>query len=354
MAKHLLALLSLLTVTGCFTQKEAAVVDNKDKFYSRAGASKYIVLAHGQSLNFIAKKYGITEAELVNLNRLKSPTDIKPGMTLAIPASASATSSVSTENTTTGYRPVYADGSGSKESNMGYFYSKKTTVTEKTTESGSGSTDAAKLPASSWSKDPEISEQKLTDIDTPVAAVTAASTKPAKAEHEPVKLSAAEASRELEIEKEEQQLSSKEPEKPAAKVATRDKDFKVPAPINSKRFEWPVHGKILSRYGNNANKFNDGINIAAASGTPVTAASEGKVAYIGNNIEGYGNLVILKHDNDIMTAYAHLDDIAVERGAQVKKGESIGTVGKSGNITQPQLHFSVRKGKKTVDPEVAN
>jgi len=352
MAKHLLALLSLLTVTGCFTQKEAAVTDNKDKFYSRAGASKYIVVAHGQSLNFIAKKYGISEAELMNLNRLKSPTDIKPGMTLAIPASASATSSVSTESTSTGYRPVYADSSGSKESNMGYFYSKKTTVTEKTTENGS-STDTSKLPASSWSKDPEITEQKLTDIDQPAAAA-ATPTKTNKAEHEPVKLSAAEANRDLEIEKEEQQLSNKEPEKPATKVATRDKDFKVPAPINSKRFEWPVHGKILSRYGNNANKFNDGINIAATAGTPVTAASEGKVAYIGNNVEGYGNLVILKHDNDIMTAYAHLDDIAVERGAQVKKGESIGTVGKSGNITQPQLHFSVRKGKKTVDPELAN
>lgn len=352
MAKHLLALLSLIAVTGCFSQKEVSVTDNKDKFYSRAGASRYIVVAHGQSLNFIAKKYGISEAELINLNRLKSPADIKPGMTLAIPASASATSSVSTESTTSGYRPVYADGSGSKESNMGYFYSKKTTVTEKTTESGSGTTETAKLPASSWSKDPEITEQKLSDIDTPVAA--AAPVKPSKAEHEPVKLSSAETTRDLEIEKEEQELANKETEKPVKVAAKESKDFKVPAPINSKRFEWPVHGKILSRYGNNANKFNDGINIAANAGTPVAAASEGKVAYIGNNVEGYGNLVILKHDNDIMTAYAHLDDIAVERGAQVKKGESIGTVGKSGNITQPQLHFSVRKGKKTVDPEIAN
>lgn len=343
MAKNLFALLSLLTITGCFTQKEATVIDNKDNFYSRAGASKYIVVAHGQSLDSIAKKYEISEAELINLNHLRSPSDIKPGMTLAIPASAKAVYSSTTESKTTGYRPVYADNTGSKESNMGYFYSKKTTVTEKTIEGGGG--DASKLPASSWSKDPEITEQKLTDIET----ITPAQLN--KAEREPVKLSDAEANRDLEIEQEELQLNKKEAE-PQAKIAAKEnKDFKVPAPINSKRFEWPVHGKILSRYGKNAQKFNDGINIAATAGTPVMAASEGKVVYIGKNVEGYGNLVILKHDNDVMTAYAHLDDIAVDRGALVKKGESIGTVGKSGNIAQPQLHFSMRKGKKTVDPE---
>lgn len=88
-------------------------------------------------------------------------------------------------------------------------------------------------------------------------------------------------------------------------------------------------------------------------GAPVAAASDGKVVYIGNNVEGYGNLLIIRHDGDLMTAYAHLREIVVERGATVKRGESVGSVGQVGNVTQPQLHFSIRKGKKTVDPEVA-
>lgn len=129
-------------------------------------------------------------------------------------------------------------------------------------------------------------------------------------------------------------------------------DFYIQSPLGSSQFEWPViGGKVLSRYGKSGNKFNEGINIAAPLGSPVTAAGDGKVIYIGNNIEGYGNLIIVKHSGDYMTAYSHVQDILVERGVQVKKGESIATVGQTGNISAPQLHFSVRKGKKTINPE---
>jgi murein DD-endopeptidase MepM/ murein hydrolase activator NlpD len=130
------------------------------------------------------------------------------------------------------------------------------------------------------------------------------------------------------------------------------KSYKTRSPLGSDKFDWPVEGKLLSHYGKLGNKFNEGINIAAPLGSPVSAASDGKVVYIGNNVEGYGNLLIIKHDGDIMTAYAHLKDIVVERGATVKRGESIGSVGQVGNVNQPQLHFSVRKGKKTIDPEL--
>jgi murein DD-endopeptidase MepM/ murein hydrolase activator NlpD len=127
--------------------------------------------------------------------------------------------------------------------------------------------------------------------------------------------------------------------------------YKLASPLNSPKFEWPVEGKVTSHYGKTGNKFNEGINVVAPLGSPVSAASDGKVVYIGNNVEGYGNLLIIRHEGDIMTAYAHLKDIVVERGAQVKRGESIGSVGQVGNVKEPQLHFSIRKGKKTVDPE---
>ncbi|MDF3048085.1 MAG: putative lipoprotein [Candidatus Midichloriaceae bacterium] len=143
----------------------------------------------------------------------------------------------------------------------------------------------------------------------------------------------------------------KDPEASNQVVASSGSSYKTPSPLNSQKFEWPVEGKVLSHYGKTGNKFNEGINIAAPLGSPVSAASDGKVVYIGNNVEGYGNLLIIKHDGDIMTAYAHLKDIVVERGAQVKRGESIGSVGQVGNVREPQLHFSIRKGKKTIDPE---
>ncbi len=142
--------------------------------------------------------------------------------------------------------------------------------------------------------------------------------------------------------------------KQSTQTASRDTkpDFSTQSPLGSSQFEWPViGGKVLSRYGKSGNKFNEGINIAAPLGSPVTAAGDGKVIYIGNNIEGYGNLIIVKHSGDYMTAYSHVQDILVERGVQVKKGESIATVGQTGNISAPQLHFSVRKGKKTINPE---
>lgn len=123
-------------------------------------------------------------------------------------------------------------------------------------------------------------------------------------------------------------------------------------PLNSNQFEWPISdGKVLQRFGKIGNKFNEGMNIAAPAGTTVTSAGDGKVIYIGKDIEGYGNLIIVKHQNDYMSAYAHVKDVLVERGTAVKKGESLATVGQTGNASEPQLHFSIRKGKKTINPE---
>jgi murein DD-endopeptidase MepM/ murein hydrolase activator NlpD len=114
---------------------------------------------------------------------------------------------------------------------------------------------------------------------------------------------------------------------------------------------WPVTGAVLSEYGNKAGGLhNDGINIAAAKGTPVRAAADGVVAYVGNELKGFGNLVLIRHADGVMTAYGHLDRWEVERGAQVRRGQTIGAVGSTGNVSAPQLHFEVRKGSRAIDP----
>ena len=95
---------------------------------------------------------------------------------------------------------------------------------------------------------------------------------------------------------------------------------------------------------------NDGINIAVAENTPVKAAEEGVVSYAGNELKGYGNLVLVRHPNGYVTAYAHAKELLVKRGDQVKRGQVIARSGQSGNVNAPQLHFEIRKGASPVDP----
>src|SRR5215469_5951435 len=122
-------------------------------------------------------------------------------------------------------------------------------------------------------------------------------------------------------------------------------------PARGGRFLWPVQGKVIGNFGTTASGMhNDGINIAAAKGTPVHAADSGVVAYAGNELRGYGNLVLIKHAGGWMTAYAHNGTLLVKRGDVVKRGQEIATVGSTGIVSEPQLHFEVRRGTQVLDP----
>jgi len=117
------------------------------------------------------------------------------------------------------------------------------------------------------------------------------------------------------------------------------------------QFRWPVAGRILSSFGGiTGGERNDGINIAAARGEPIHASASGIVTYCGNELKGYGNLVLIRHGDGYVTAYAHADSIAVGRGDHVDAGQVIGTAGSSGDVDVPQLHFEIRRGVRPVDP----
>jgi murein DD-endopeptidase MepM/ murein hydrolase activator NlpD len=116
-------------------------------------------------------------------------------------------------------------------------------------------------------------------------------------------------------------------------------------------FRWPVRGRVIASFGPTPNGLqNDGINLAVPEGTPVKAAEDGVVAYAGNELKGYGNLVLVRHSNGFVTAYAHASEILVKRGETVKRGQVIAHSGQTGNVTSPQLHFEIRKGSTPVDP----
>ena len=116
-------------------------------------------------------------------------------------------------------------------------------------------------------------------------------------------------------------------------------------------FRWPVRGRIIGKFGPRTDgTHNDGINLAVPNGTKVKAAEEGVVAYAGSELEGYGNLVLIRHSNDWVSAYAHNDKLMVKRGQKIKRGQVIARAGTSGSVEVPQVHFELRKGSKPVDP----
>jgi murein DD-endopeptidase MepM/ murein hydrolase activator NlpD len=116
-------------------------------------------------------------------------------------------------------------------------------------------------------------------------------------------------------------------------------------------FRWPANGRVIASFGTSPNGTqNDGINLALPEGTSVKAAEDGVVAYAGNELKGYGNLVLVRHPNGYVTAYAHAKEILVKRGDQVKRGQVIARSGQTGNVNTPQLHFEIRKGASPLDP----
>lgn len=139
---------------------------------------------------------------------------------------------------------------------------------------------------------------------------------------------------------------------PKAQAKNQPEETYIPPASNRKtKFMWPVNGTVISGFGNlGKGRKNDGINIKAPLGTAVKAADGGTVAYAGNELKGFGNLILIKHSDGWITAYAHNDKLLVKKGQKVVRGEKIATVGSTGSVTVPQLHFEVRAGKKAVNP----
>jgi murein DD-endopeptidase MepM/ murein hydrolase activator NlpD len=139
------------------------------------------------------------------------------------------------------------------------------------------------------------------------------------------------------------------PEPKAAEPQTTASLPKAEEPASSgAEFRWPARGRVIAGYAGKGG--NEGINIAVPEGTPIKAAEGGVVAYAGSELKGYGNLVLIRHPNGYVSAYAHNGELSVKRGEQVKRGQVVAKSGQSGNVNSPQLHFELRKGSTPVDP----
>jgi murein DD-endopeptidase MepM/ murein hydrolase activator NlpD len=124
-----------------------------------------------------------------------------------------------------------------------------------------------------------------------------------------------------------------------------------PVATGALAFGWPANGQVIETFGIvSSGVKNDGINIAGNLGDAVVSSYDGTVAFIGKDLKSFGNMILIKHDNGWITAYAHLGDIVVTEGQIISKGEQIGSIGQSGKVKQPQVHFQIRKSRQPVDP----
>lgn len=269
----------------------------------------------------MARKYNVPMNDLIVLNRIRSPYVVWPGQEVTLPAgSGLASNYASAQQAPTGYTAPQV---------------------------------ASRYAATPRYGDP-VQLQDSPPVQYPTQTMPSAGRYPRYAANTPAydnyvpNLARSE-------QVESQALPPPRQYAAAGKAPLDDLDVKAEQTVAdfapNERFLWPVEGPVLMAYGPRRNgSNNDGINIAAPRGTPVSVAANGVVVFADRQGD-YGNLVLVRHGNGFATAYAHLDKIIVEKDMVVAKGDMIGTVGSSGKIKGPQLHFQIRRSSKPVDPE---
>jgi murein DD-endopeptidase MepM/ murein hydrolase activator NlpD len=262
----------------------------------KPGSATHVV-APNETLSSIAKLYGKSRADIAKANAIKPDAIVRTGQRLAIPGVTQAQ-----VKTAAPAAKGIADGA----------------------PKGTGKPDTAAKPAPA-----------LQTAAKPPASATPAGAKPGTAKTagaEPVATA---------------RLAA-----PASDaIAEAGKEAQASATGAVPTFRWPVRGRVIAGFGPKPNgQQNDGINLAVPEGTSVKAAEDGVVAYSGNELKGYGNLVLVRHSNGYVTAYAHASELKVKRGEAVKRGQIIALAGQTGTVNSPQLHFEIRKGSSPVDP----
>lgn len=274
------------------------------------------VVQDGDTVYAVSRRYGVEVSSLVRANAIEPPYTIKVGQTLILPGPAA--------------RPVEAAPVVAQRA-------APSTLPAERSERTRGPVESAPLPALSR---PAADRQRIT------AASPTGNAAPRKVEApsrpEPVAI-APQATAQSQANR--SASTAEKPAEPVTEVATA-----LPA-RGARAFLWPLRGRIVSDFGpKGGGLHNDGINIAAPQGTSVRAAENGVVVYAGNELRGFGNLLLVRHADGWVTAYAHLDEKLVGRGDRVRRGQVIGRVGATGNVNAPQLHFEIRRGTRAVNP----
>src|SRR5450759_322622 len=304
-----------------------------------------IIVGTSDTLDTLAHRYNVSPAAILQANGYKGPRALSPGQQLIIPhqtdvvaAPALAAPASKAVAAASAAPPVYVVNHG--DTLLGIARRNHVSVAELAKANSLDPSAKLKLGI------------KLTVPGAKTAAVAPAA--------QPAAVAAAQPAAALAPPATQMAAATGGPQQSArlAQATTKVEDTSAEAPIKANEatgalptFRWPVRGKVITSYGAKTNgKANDGINLAVPEGTPVKAAEDGVVAYSGNELKGYGNLVLVRHSNGYVTAYAHASELLVKRGDAIKRGQIIAKSGQSGEVGSPQLHFEIRKGSSPVDP----
>jgi murein DD-endopeptidase MepM/ murein hydrolase activator NlpD len=329
-----------LETTGTVAPRSVAAV------HAPAHSGTTIIVGTSDTLDILARRYNVSAAAIQQANGYKGPRTLSPGQQLIIPPRQNvAVAAPAPALAAPVSKPVAAVAAPTVHIvNRGdtlMSIARRNHVSAAELARANNLDQSAKLSLGMKLNVPGAKSAAATPVVQsaapvqPVAAVAAPTTKLAAATVPPQSARLAQATVNVE-------------EKPVAEApAVKPNEATGALPT----FRWPVRGKVITSYGAKTNgKSNDGINLAVPEGTPVKAAEDGVVAYSGNELKGYGNLVLVRHSNGYVTAYAHASELMVKRGDTIKRGQIIAKSGQSGEVGSPQLHFEIRKGSSPVDP----
>ncbi len=321
-----------------------------------------VVVQDGQSLYGIARRNGVSATELMRANGITDANRIQVGQRLVIPGNgqrvaAQPQPAPAAPQPVQPVQPVAqapAPVPGRHTIRTGETLAgiaRATRMTERDLREANAMSPSAQLRvgqeivipnAEHLARIREARRQPAAD-PTPTGSVTATE-RPARPQAQPVQAAAPTQRTQDSDANDAQRLAARAQATPPTPAPERQVQ-------SATEFRWPVRGRVVSGFGPKAGGGqNDGINIAVPAGTPIRASENGVVIYAGNELRGFGNLVLIRHEGDWVTAYAHKQDISVRRGDVVRRGQVIGRAGQTGNVSQPQLHFEIRRGSTPVDP----
>jgi len=301
-----------------------------------------IIVGTSDTLEMLAHRYGVSPAAIMQANGYRGPRVLSPGQQLIIPRQSTAMAEPALAvpaSQSVAVPAVHVVNRG--DTLLSIAHRNHIPVAELARANGLAPTATLKLG------------MKLTVPGAKTAAVAPGTPAlPPMAAAQPAAAATVSANRMAAAGPESQQKAR------LAQSTTTPEGLSGPSPVKAAEatgalpsFRWPVRGRVITAYGAKTNgKANDGINLAVPEGTPVKAADDGVVAYSGNELKGYGNLVLIRHANGYVTAYAHASELLVKRGDTIKRGQVIAKSGQSGEVASPQLHFEIRKGSSPVDP----
>lgn len=319
-----------------------------------AGGGATVTVGPGMTLYSIARSNNLSVSQLAAANGIKPPYSVRTGQTLRIPAGGGAAAETASyaepENTPIAPRP-FKQGPSVSDDGTGETHRVASGETLFSLGRKYGVSPFAIADANGLPNDAQLAMGQKVRIP---AGGTAASAKAPAAKTGTAETAALDGGGAETAATPEKTAKVPAPLPPAAEDGATGPGQQVAeqAPIaGAPGMRWPVRGKVISGFGPKANGLkNEGINIAVPEGTSIRAAESGVVAYSGNELKGYGNLILIRHENGYVTAYAHAKELFVKRGDTVKRGDVIAKAGQTGSVSSPQLHFEVRKGATALDP----